>query len=63
MAVSREDQLRRMGLVAKVLKEARQMLDVRQEFSDFPDIDTYFNDIFDVEQAINKRILEVRRMK
>jgi len=63
MSVPREDQLRRMGLVVKVLKEARQMLDVRQDFSDFPDIDTYFNDIFDVEQAINKRISEVRRTK
>jgi len=63
MSVPREDQLRRMWIVSKVLKEARQMLDVRQDFSDFPDIDTYFNDIFDVEQAINKRISEVRRTK
>jgi len=63
MAVPREDQLRRMSIISKVLKEARQLLDVRQEFSDFPKIDEYFNGIFDVEQAINKRINEIRRMK
>ena len=63
MAVPREDQLRRMGFVTKVLKEARQLLDVRQEFTDFPNIDEYFNGIFDVEQAINRRISEVRRQK
>ena len=63
MTVPREDQLRRMGLVVKVLKEARQLLDTRQEFTDFPDTDEYFNAIFDVEQTINKRINEVRRMK
>ena len=63
MAVSREDQLRRMGIISKVLKEARQLLDTRQEFTDFPDTDEYFNGIFDVEQAINKRIAEIRRQK
>ena len=63
MAVPREDQLRRMGIVLKVLKEARQLLDVRQEFSDFPEIDEYFNGIFDIENAINKRISEIRRQK
>ena len=63
MAVTREDQLRRMGFVAKVLKEARQLLDTRQEFSDFPEIDEYFNGIFDIENAINKRISEIRRQK
>ena len=63
MAVPREDQLRRMGFVTKVLKEARQLLDTRQEFSDFPEIDEYFNGIFDIENAINKRISEIRRQK
>ena len=63
MAVAREDQLRRMGIVSKVLKEARQLLDTRQEFTDFPNMDEYFNGIFDIENAINKRISEVRRQK
>ena len=60
MALSKDEQIRRMSIVSKVLKEAREVLTAQQGLTCFP-VENYYNMIFHTEDSINKRIREVKR--
>ena len=63
MIATMDEQIRRMTILSKVLKEARELCDTHDDFTYFPNMDLYFNKILDVELSINNRLNEVMRMR